>query len=68
MSAMNLRSVKREFSKLNYRPDVCHPSLMDQLENILKITGKQQIKRSYVVATSLFEFLSMSTTNYLTAG
>lgn len=40
MSALNLRHVKRDFSELNYRPDVCHPDLIDELLTILYITGK----------------------------
>lgn len=43
MSAINLRSVKLEFSQLNYRPDVCHPNLINELKNILEITGKSTI-------------------------
>lgn len=40
MSAINLRSVKREFAQLNYRPEVCHSNLVDELKIILECTGK----------------------------
>lgn len=41
MSAINLRNVKRDFAQLNYRPDICHPNLINELNNILDVTGKQ---------------------------
>jgi len=40
MSALNLKSVKRDFSQLNFRPDVYHPSLINELKNILEATGR----------------------------
>lgn len=40
MSAINLRNVKRDFSQLNYRPDVCRPELIDELKNVSEAAGK----------------------------
>lgn len=40
MSAINLRNVKRDFSQLNFRPDIYHPDLINELSKILVITGK----------------------------
>lgn len=40
MSALNLKSVKRNFAQLNYRPDGCHPSLINELKIILDATGR----------------------------
>jgi len=40
MSALNLKNVKRDFSQLNYRPDACNPSLINELKNILEATGR----------------------------
>lgn len=40
MSGINLRNLKRDFSQLNYRPNICDPNLIDELKNILEITGK----------------------------
>lgn len=40
MSAISLKNIKRDFSQLSYRPDVCHPNFIKELTNILETTGK----------------------------
>lgn len=54
MSALNLRTVKREFSQLNYRPDACHPSLIHELKIILEITGKLIVQFIIIILVNNF--------------
>lgn len=60
MSAINLRSVKLEFSELNYRPDICHPNLINELKKILETTGRYtDSPKSYGSNIQLFHILNL---------